>query len=288
MLDPSLAATIDYMLACGFRITSENRADEGIYPWRSGESVINLPLRDDHPQAAALLRQAHEHLGAENIHTYTAERETLAPVVTFIETGLAALRWPEVVQHVIHNGNGALRIVRDPNTPAHLGLFVESFGNNFLLCEMRPGVQSDHNLEGVDEIEIAMCESPSQAAQAVLAHLFSYRIHSSFTVVAEPVNAQRREIEARERTTPILTVGDVEDLLAQTIAGDGEAPELERMIYPGDASTWLQDLIATEAAAYHDDYSDPELDPEAAFRARRRLRSLHLALGLVKLLDERM
>jgi hypothetical protein len=92
----------------------------------------------------------------------------------------------------------------------------------------------------------------------------------------------------RDRATPVLTVGDVDDLLAQTIPGDGEVPELDAMVYADDAATWIEDLIQAEAAAYADDHGDDPPDPEAAFRAQRRLRSLHLAMGLVKLVEERM
>ncbi|MBX0330093.1 hypothetical protein K2Z83_20710 [Oscillochloris sp. ZM17-4] len=92
----------------------------------------------------------------------------------------------------------------------------------------------------------------------------------------------------RDRATPVLTVGDVADLLAQTIPDDGEVPELGSMAYAEEAITWIEDLIQAEAAAYADDHGDDPPDPEAAFRAQRRLRSLHLALGLLRLVEERM
>lgn len=86
----------------------------------------------------------------------------------------------------------------------------------------------------------------------------------------------------------VLSTDDVADLLDLTIPDDGEAPALDPMVYAGDASSWIEDVIQAESAAYADDHGRGEPpDPEAAFKARQRLRSLHFALDLVKLIGTR-
>lgn len=102
------------------------------------------------------------------------------------------------------------------------------------------------------------------------------------TTTAEPSPPTRAD------EMSVLIVADVQALLDKEYPGDGEAPELEGLVYADDPLSWLQDVIDAEAAAYADDYGPNPPDPAAAFEARRRLRSLHFAHDLVQLLAKRM